>query len=240
MRTNSTKFKIMLIVLMTSISSTAMSATYFACAGAPLTLTATVPQGTTANWDIKKDGIQFGTPGPTAPTSFADPGTYEVILVSETSAASGLCPSEPETNTIIILPPLALTLTAPTNAAYCAANGNANSSDIVVTGAILPTTAVNNLELEYSYSVELTVGGTTTTVVSTTVGTVDQATGKFTLTTVNPGTYVITGSVKYKQLATNTTSPLLGTTGCVATSIAKQTITVTPAPAKPTITIAAS
>jgi hypothetical protein len=239
MRTNSTKFKIMLIVLMTSISSTAMSATYFACAGAALSLTAGLPSGTTANWDIKKDGTQFGTPGPTAPTSFADPGTYEITLVSLTDAGSGLCPSDPETNTIIILPPLALTLTAPTNAAYCVANGNANSSDIAVTGATLPSSAGNNLELEYSYSVAATVGGTTTTVAGSTVGTIDQATGKFTLNTTAPGTYVITGSVKYKQAASNTTSPLLGTTGCAATGVAPQTITVTPKPVKPTITIAA-
>ena len=238
MKTNSTFFKLTLMALLTLFTSSAMSATYYACAGATLNLAATLPVGTTANWDIKKDGQQFGTPGPTAPTSFAAPGTYEVILVSKTSEATGLCASDPETNTIIILPPLALNLAAPTLAAYCAANGVANS-DIAASGAALATALSPDLELEYTYSVAATINGTTSTVTGASVGTIDQTTGKYTLTTLVPGSYVISGSVKYKQLASNTTNNLLGT-GCPVAAPDSRTVVVTPVPAKPTIVITAA
>jgi hypothetical protein len=239
MKTNSTLFKVTLVALFTLITSSAMSATYYACAGATLSLNATLPTGTTAKWDIKKDGTQFGTPGPTAPTSFTDPGTYTITLVSETSAASGLCPSDPETNTIIILPALALNLAAPSAPAYCAANGIANS-DIVASGASLPSTSGTDLVLEYTYSVDATINGVTTTVAGASIGTIDQATGKYTLTTLVPGSYAIKGTVKYKQATGNTTNNLLGTTGCPATSTDVRTVVVTPVPTKPTIVITAS
>jgi hypothetical protein len=239
MKTNSTFFKLTLMALLTLITSSAMSATYYACASAPLNFNATVAPGTTAEWDIKKDGTQFGTPGPTAPTTFVDPGTYTVILISKTDAASGLCPSDPETNTIIILPPLALDLALPTAPAYCAANGLA-SSDLIASGASLPTTSGTDLVLEYTYSVIAVINGVTSTVTGASVGTTDQATGKYTLTTLIPGSYTISGTVKYVQNPLNTTNALLGTTGCPASAPTPRNVVVTPVPAKPTIVITAS
>jgi hypothetical protein len=240
MTTNSTFFKATLVALLTLTASSAMSATYYACAGATLSFNATVAPGTTAKWDIKKDGTQFGTPSATAPTSFSAPGTYEVILVSETSSTSGLCPSDPETNTIVILPPLSLDLAVPTVPVYCAANTTIKSSDLVASGASVPAALSTDLELVYSYSIAATINGVTSTVTGESLGTIDQASGKYTLTTVVPGTYVISGTVKYKQTASNTTNTLLGTTGCPASAPSPRTVVVTPVPAKPTVTITAS
>jgi len=217
------------------VSTSAMAATFYTCSGTTLNLGVTnLPAGTSALWDVKKDGAQFaGYPSATAPTSFTDPGSYEVILVSQTDAASGQCSSDPVSNTIIILPPLAFSLNAPSNPVYCEANGTVNSSEINQTGATLPAVSGSDLILEYSYS----VNNGTTTVNGTDVGTIDQATGKFTLTTTTPGTYTITGKVKYKQAATFTNA-LLGT-GCEVTATTTQTVTVTAKPGQPTVTITA-
>jgi hypothetical protein len=216
-------------------STSAMAATFYTCSGTTLNLGVTnLPAGTSALWDVKKDGTQFaGYPSATAPTSFTDPGSYEVILVSQTDAASGQCSSDPVSNTIIILPPLAFSLNAPSVPAYCQSNNTVNSSDITQTGAALSPVSGSDLVLEYTYS----VNNGTTTVDGSTVGTIDQATGKFTLTTTTPGVYVITGKVKYKQ-ATTFTNTLLGT-GCEVTATTTQTVTVTQTPGQPTVTITA-
>ncbi|MEJ2901260.1 hypothetical protein [Pedobacter panaciterrae] len=236
MKTKITFLKMSFLLASFLITSTsAMAATFYTCSGTTLNLGVTnLPAGTSALWDVKKDGTQFaGYPSATAPTSFTDPGSYEVILVSQTDAASGQCSSDPVSNTIIILPPLAFSLNAPSVPAYCQSNNTVNSSDITQTGAALSPVSGSDLVLEYTYS----VNNGTTTVDGSTVGTIDQATGKFTLTTTTPGVYVITGKVKYKQ-ATTFTNTLLGT-GCEVTATTTQTVTVTQTPGQPTVTITA-
>jgi len=237
MKIKSTVLKTGLVALFVLLANAAMSATVYVCTGAAFSLGVTnLPAGTTALWDVRQGGTSIaGYPSATAPTSFATAGSYEVILVSITDATSGACTSDPVSNTVNALPPLALTLGTPTNPAYCEGSGTAQDSEISAADAAVPAAYATDLGLTYTYS----VNNGSTTVDGATVGTVNATTGAFTLTTKTPGTYVITGTVQYNQLATNTTNNLLGN-GCPFTSTTTRTVTVTPKPGQPTVTIAAN
>lgn len=237
METKTTFLKASLVALFLLISGTAFSATYYVCSGATLSLTPAAPATSiTYSWDVKQGGTSIsGYPRAGVPTSLpTTAGTYQVILIS-TSSDPNVCAPDAVTNDFIVLPGLGLTIAAPSRSSYCGSATN-NSSDITPTPTGFPsgTPYSTDLELEYSYSV-VKDGGSA--VNGTTVGTID-ANGKFTLTTTVAGTYVITGTIKYKQ-KTGFTGTLLGTTGCPASS-STQTITVTASPSQPTITISAS
>ncbi|WP_256004746.1 hypothetical protein [Pedobacter deserti] len=217
--------------------SPVMSATYYTCIGTALALNATNnAPGTSLLWDVRQGASSIsGYPSATAPTSFSAAGTYEVVLNSVTDANSGACASDPVTNTIIVLPPLGITLDAPSVAAYCEANGSVNSSDVASNITNTETDALNDNYLALNYTYTVTRNGAAVDV--TTVGTVGSN-GAFTLNTTVPGTYVITASVRYVQ-GSNTANSLLGD-GCPVTSTNTQQVIVTPKPAAPTITIAAN
>jgi len=238
MKATSTLLKVSLIALFLFSANLAQAGTYYTCIGTVLNLNASAaPTGITYTWDVRQGGTSIsGYPSSTAPTTFSTAGTYLVVLTATSNAASGSCPSDPVENTVIVLPALSFTLNTPSAAAYCEANGAANSSDITVTAGNQYAAAItaNELALEYTYSVTKDGG---TAVNGTTVGTI-AADGTYTLNTTAPGVYVITGTVKYKQ-GTVTTNPLLGD-GCPVTSTTTQTVTVTAKPAQPTVTITAA
>jgi hypothetical protein len=235
MKTRKPLLKLCLFAMLLLASNTAWSAIYYTCINTALTLgVSNLPGSTAALWDIKKNGATTsytGYPSNTAPTKFTEVGSFEVILVSQTDAASGGCTSDPVSNTIIVLPDLATSITA-SNAAYCKDAGDKSSSVITPTGFPAVTAYPADIALDYSYTV--TVAGAPVT----DAGTMDAVTGVFTMDKKVVGDYVIIGKVKYKQTATNTTNLLLGT-GCTAES-ASITIKVTPKPGAPTITISAT
>lgn len=238
METKTTFLKSGLLALLLFLSSTAFSATYYVCIGSTLNLSVPVVGGTTYLWDVKQGGTSLpGYPSATAPSSLPSaPGTYQVILLT-TLADPLLCAPNNVINDFVVLPALTLTIGAPSNTSYCGSSPTVNTSVITPTLGAFPTGApfTTDLEPEYSYSVVKDGGAP---VNGTTVGTINATTGIFTLTTTATGTYVITGTVKYKQ-KTGFTGTLLGTTGC-PTSSTTQTVTVTGAPAQPIITISAS
>jgi hypothetical protein len=230
MITKSTFRKLLLITLITLGSQFGWAATFYTCINTNLNV-GTAPTGISYLWDLKKDGIQVaGYPSATAPSNFTSAGSYELILHAQTDATAGLCQSDPVVNTIIVLPELGINLSAPTLPAYCV-NSSVASSDIIATITGFLATYNTDLTTEYSYSV---VKDSDAPVDGSTLGTID-ATGKYTLTTTIPGVYKITGTVKYKQIGSNT---LLGS-GCPISST-EQTITVTPQPTAPTIIITAA
>jgi len=239
MKTKITFLKVSLVALFLFIANIASAATFYTCIGTALTLSATpatAPAGITYSWDVRQGTTSIsGFPAPAAPTSFSAAGTYEVILTASSDAASGSCPSDPQSNTIIVLAPLVFGLDAPTLAAYCAANTTVNSSDIAVTVTGTEAAAItgNNLALSYTYTA--TKDGATVPIGD--VGTVGT-TGTFTVNTTTPGLYVITGTVKYIQ-GTVTTNALLGN-GCPVTATTTQTVKVTAEPTAPTVTIIAT
>lgn len=241
MKTKTTLLKVSLLALFLFISTNAWSAIYYTCNGSSLNLSVPAITGINYMWDVKDlDGTTSlsGYPRAGVPTSLPTvAGNYKVFLSStQADPNSGICAPDVVENTIIVLPSLSMVLNAPTHASYCAANSTVSSSDITLTNAItLPSGSTADLELEYTYS----VNNGTATVDGSTIGSIDPLTGKFTLNTVVAGTYIITGTVKYKQ-KTGFTNALLGTTGCVTTSTTAQTITVTPKPTAPVITITAS
>ncbi|MBE9600156.1 hypothetical protein [Pedobacter sp. MC2016-24] len=242
MKTKITFLKASLVALFLFVSSTAWSATYYTCSGATLSLTTPVVTGITYTWDVKPaaGGASItGFPSATAPTTLPASGSYTVYLSSaQTVPGSGICPADVVENTFIVLPSLSIALVDPTHPSYCAANTTVVSSDITVTGPVLPSTSGSDLVLDYTYSVSAVTSSGTNVVDGTTVGTIDQATGKFTLTTLIPGVYTVTGKVKYKAAA-SPTNTLLGT-GCEATSAVTKVITVIEKPTAPIITISAS
>ncbi|WP_276088536.1 PKD domain-containing protein [Pedobacter sp. JY14-1] len=238
MKTTSTLLKVSLVALFLFLAHLSSAATYYTCIGTNLNLNATTaPAGITYTWDVRQGATSIsGYPASTAPTSFPTAGTYVVVLTATSDAASGSCPSDPVENTIIVLPPLGLTLGNPSAAAYCAANGTVNSSNIAATttGQYTDAITANDLAISYSYSVTKDGG---TAVDGATVGTI-AADGTFTLNTTDAGIYIITGSVKYVQ-GTVTTNALLGN-GCPVNATGSKTVTVTAKPAQPTVTITAA
>lgn len=237
METKSTLLKSSLLALLLFISTSAFSATYYVCVGATLNLSTPAVGGTTYMWDVKQGGISLGGyPSATAPTSLPAVGTYQVILLT-TLADPLLCAPNNVVNDFIVLPALTLTIAAPTNPSYCGSSSTVNTSVITPTLGAFPTGApyTTDLDADYTYSVVKDGGAP---VNGTTVGTINATTGVFTLTTTVAGTYVITGTVKYKQKV-GFAGTLLGTSGCPTTSTS-QTVTVTGAPAAPVITISAS
>ena len=242
-KTNLLKFSLVALFLL--ISSAAWSATYYVCAGSTLSLNPGSPvTGITYMWDVKQTAsgpsIQ-DYPRAGAPTTLPGPGTYIVYLISsQTTPSSTICPPDVVENTFIVLPPITLVLDNPTNATYCGAHSITASSVVAVAPTLtLPSNTGSDLVYEYSYSVSIVKGGNTTVVDGATIGTINQTTGAYTLTATDPGTYTITGSVKYKQAPTFT-GTLLGTTGCPATSTTTKVVEVLAAPTAPVITISAN
>jgi hypothetical protein len=242
MKTTFTLLKATLIALLVLTSSAAMSATYYACTGSTLALTVPGITGIKYSWDVKDSGGQSisGFPRAAAPTAIAIAGSYKVILISEQETpADGICAPDAVETDVVILPALGIDLAAPTNPIYCESNSTISSSVLTPTTTGFPTGTYTDLEAEYTYTVSkdgaTAIDGTTVVGGAAALGTVD-ASGVYTLTTKIPGTYVITGHVKYKKTG-NGANVLLAT--CEAASSTKQ-VKVTPTPAKPTVTIAAS
>jgi hypothetical protein len=241
MKTNFTILKATFIALFFLTSSTAMSATYYACVGSNLTLSAPAITGINYSWDVKNEqGTSIaGYPSATAPTTIPTAGKYTVMLISAQAVpASGICAPDAVETDVVILPALTIVLADPTNPAYCASNSTISSSNLTPTTTGFPSTYAD-LQAEYTYTVSK--DGATAIDGATAVGGVDalgtiDANGIYTLTTKIPGTYVITGRVKYKKIGTGD-NVLLAT--CESASGTKQVI-VTPTPAKPIVTIAAS
>jgi hypothetical protein len=244
METKTTLLKSSLLALfLMFISSTAFSATYFVCAG-PLTLTAPAPTGgVTQLWDVKVGGISItGYPSATAPTGLVVTAgtTYSVTLTSTPPANSIVCAPATASDDYIALPPLTLTIGAPTNGGtYCGAS-TSPSSAITPASTGLPTGGSYDTELtvEYTYSiVKDGAVGSPTVITSATVGGIGSidVNGVFTLTTTTPGSYEVTGTVKYKNKGAFTS--LASPSKCPTTAVATRTIVVTAAPIAPVITV---
>ena len=233
--------KIMLVVLLTSISSFTYAQTFYVCTGATLALIPTnAPVGTHYIWDVRQANNSIsGYPSTTAPVTLPAVGSYDIILntVLDDLSNTSICPPDAATYRLIVLPNLSIALNVPSQATYCTTS-NAPSSDITQTTTGFPAAYTADLEKEYRYTV---IKDGNAPVNGATLGTIDATTGKYTLTTANPGTYVVTGYVKYKQISTAIGTLLNPTSGCEANSSnTTQTITITSKAAKPTISFSAN
>ncbi len=238
MRTNINFFKSILVTVLLFVSTATFADTFYICNGASLNLNPAATPDITYSWDVKDvDGVTSlsGYPRTAVPTTLpTTPGTYKILLISTANSATVCAPDVVENN-FVVLPTLAITLGAPTNASYCETS-TTTSSQITQSASTVPTGTGSDLEIEYSYMVSKD-GATAVDGTTTGLGSIDAA-GKYTLSTTTPGVYVITGSVKYKQ-KTGFTNALLNASGCPVTSTT-QTVTVTAKPTKPTITITAN
>lgn len=238
--------KIALVALFTLISATAFAAPYYVCQGSTVYLKPSVAAANPISYTWIIDGGSPQTISPDGSGKYAIPipnaaGPHTVVMRS-TSSDNAICAPADEQTDFLALPPLAFDLsTAPSNAAYCTSAGvNAKSviTPSAVTGFPAGTPYSDDLEKEYSYSVVKTSNGST--VDGLTVGTIDQTTGAFTLTTTAIDTYTITGTVKYKQKTSPTNPGSLIGAGCPTVATTTRVVNVIAAPAQPTISVSAN
>lgn len=243
METKTTFLKSSLVALfLMFIASATFADTYYLCSGGTFTLAPATPApaGMVYRYDVNKDGATVSTDLTSPPTTFTGAGYYEIITKTVISPANpALCAPASVITNIVVLPTLSLAIGAPSNGSYCGSStGHESVISLTGTAPSLPANVVGppaipystDLVLEYSYSVLKT--GDALPVDGATIGTVNQTTGAYTLTTTTPGEYTITGTVKYKKIGSTT---LLGT-GCPASS-GTQIVTVTTAPDAPVITV---
>lgn len=158
--------------------------------------------------------------------------SYQVHIIS---AAPAGCAGDPSVEyKIYQLPTTTIALALPTVANYCSVVTPAASSDIVATST--PSITLPQ-DVTYSYTWAATKGGTVVADANS-IGTVTTSTNTltntFTLNTTDVGVYALTASSKYVVPAGSTLKSS-DSQGCVNTS-SSQTVTVSPQPAKPTIT----
>jgi hypothetical protein len=225
-----------LTVILMLTAQFASAAIYYVCIGSTLSFSTPTPiTDVTYSWDVKDtDGTTSlsGYPRASAPTSLpSTAGTYLIRLISTPDNATVCAPDVVE-NSFVVLPALSVTIGAPSLAAYCETAAT-KTSLITQTTSSVPGGTTSDLEIEYSYMVAKD-GGAAVDGTTGSLGSID-GTGKYTLSTVVPGSYVITGYVKYKQ-KTGFTNKLLSAGGCPANS-GTQTVTVTAKPTAPTITV---
>lgn len=228
-----------LMVIFFVTAQFASAATYYICNGSTLSFSTPTPiTNVTYSWDVKDvDGTTSlaGYPRAAAPTSLpTTPGTYKIIL-SATADVATVCAPDAVENSFVVLPTLSITIGAPSSSTYCETAAT-KTSTVTQSTSTVPGGATNDLEIEYTYMVSKD-GGAAVDGTTGSLGSIDGA-GKYTLSTVAPGSYVITGYVKYKQ-KTGFTGTLLNSSGCVANS-GTQTVTVTAKPVSPTITVSAN
>lgn len=156
---------------------------------------------------------------------------FKVFIIS---AAPNTCSGDvsPSYN-LYVLPEATVTLGTPSNASFCQGASNPTTQSSVIPAnatAIAPALT----DVSYTYTWTATKDGGAVTDV-TTIGVASGNT--FTLNnTAGAGAYVFTASIKYAVAAGVLKSS--DSDGCVKTSGASSTITVTPKPSTPTIVIA--
>ncbi|MNK11521.1 hypothetical protein D3C87_295630 [compost metagenome] len=164
-------------------------------------------------------------------------GLYEYFSAVET--AGGCLGPQSDAFTIYKLPTKTLALSA-NRTTYCGDNSGPNSGS-VVTATTTPA-ATLPAGIEYAYEWSVTLAGTPPT--TATPGTADNSittVSEYTMTTTTAGSYVFDATVKYVKSSANTGTFLSASNeGCEVAATATQTVTVTPRPAKPTISFSSN
>lgn len=150
----------------------------------------------------------------------------------------GGCLGDPsDLYTIYKLPAKTLALTE-NRSAYCAEESN-TIKDAIITATTTPAASLP-AGFEYAYTWSVTKNGTPYSPLSD-IGTSDDSKtveNKFTMTVKDAGTYVFSATVKYVKTAANTGVFVQeDNDGCSVSQTATQTITVTPKPVKPSISV---
>lgn len=240
--TSKTYLKILIIALFIT-QGKAFAQTYpvYLCgtsASVTLVPNAVINTGDRIVWVETTGGVNTEVQNSTSPNFVTPAGlsvgehSYQVHIIS---AAPAGCAGDPSDEyKIYQLPSTTITLAAPTLANYCSVITPAASSAIVATstpGQTLPQ------DVTYAYTWTATKGGTAVADV-TTIGSVSTSsntlTNTFTLNTTSVGVYALTASSKY-VVPTGSTLKSSDGQGCVNTTT-PETVTVSPQPAKPTIT----
>lgn len=203
----------------------------------------TLANGDKVHWFDENDNA-IGTPkiynGPNS-TDLDIPANLTVGLHQYKTRIENLggCLGDPSLPyTIYKLPTKELALTE-NRAAYCAEESNPSIKDATITATTTPLSPLP-AGFEYAYTWTVTKNGTPYSPISN-IGSSDNSTtdvNKFTMTVKDAGTYVFSASVKYVKTAGNGSIFVAADNdGCSVSQTATQTITVTPKPARPTISV---
>ena len=171
---------------------------------------------------------------PTAVTLGEGAHIYRAQVLSANPQA---CEGEVSDNyDIYVLPfTLTVTLSQDANTSWCQTSTTNNTSAITATAAPTGNTFALPEDVGYSFTWDVTKGGTAVTPGSSVDGTTPFTTSVYTVTTTTPGLYSAKASVSYKVPA-GTTLLSGGNASCTVTSSAK-TVEVIATPNKPTISI---
>jgi len=238
MKTKSTLLKMALVGLFMMFGATTFAQTYslYICQGGSATLSGpALATGETLRWTENVAGtdvVQTSTGSNfTTPTTLS-PGEhiFNVAIVSGDPTTTGCLGDKSADFKVFVLPTIVLTLDDPTNATYCTSNG-INTSAITANVTAPTITVPTEVTYEFSWDVNgapAISGGP--------IGTIANAptSSTFTMTTTTVGAYAFTPTVKYvvpSNLNSNGNKK-----GCDATTTAKS-VTITPKPTAPTITI---
>jgi len=246
MKTTITRNIITTLILLLGLTFSSYAQTYYdvyLCDNATATLhmpeESTLTAGDKVHWYLAGTEVAVYTYSAANSTNYTVPnnltvGSHNYTTRIESAAGCLGDPSDPFS--VYKLPNKTLALSAPTNSTYCGdASGPAASSQITATA-----TPASNLPdgIGYTYNWSATFNGNPVNPLSS-IGSSNGSTTNqnvFTLTTSQPGAYVFNATVNYTLLPGNP-GVLRAGAGCEVSAATTQTITVTPKPGKPTISL---
>ncbi|WP_293300180.1 hypothetical protein [Pedobacter sp. UBA4863] len=249
MKTTITRTALATLILLLSFTISSYAQTYYdvyICGNRSVKLhtpeESTLVNGDKVHWFDENDnpiGLPIAYSGPNT-TDLVIPAALGVGLHQYKTRIESLggCLGDPsELYTIYKLPTKTLALTE-NRAAYCAEESN-SIKDATITATTTPLSPLP-AGFEYAYTWSVTKNGTPYAPLSD-IGTSDNSVtdvNKFTMTVKTAGTYVFSATVKYVKTVANTGVFVQeDNDGCSVSQTATQTITVTPKPVKPTISV---
>ncbi|MBB2151223.1 hypothetical protein [Pedobacter gandavensis] len=196
------------------------------------------PAGDTPIGTVTQVNVTTNATAPSFPLPALATGAHNfkvfVISASPNSCSGDVSPAFK----IYSLPVPTVALTAPVTS-FCEENSNAVRSAVITATALSLATVLSDVSYEFTWTATKNAAavGNVTTIGEIGAITTPVNVNTFTLnSSATKGDYVFIATVKYK-VASGTLKSDAGT-GCVGTSTASPTITVTPKPATPTIVIA--
>ncbi|WP_343532489.1 hypothetical protein [Pedobacter sp.] len=246
MKTTITRTVLTTLVLLLGLTFSSYAQTYYnvyLCDNGTVNLRPNEPNLANSDkvyWYLDGNQVAVFTYSGTGSANYAVPANLPVgphNYTSRIESAAGCWGDLSDPFSVYKLPTKTLALSPPTNTTYCEGNsGSAANSQITATAS--PASPLPD-GIGYSYTWSATRNGTAVTPI-TDIGSDNASTTNqnvFTLTTVNPGSYVFSATVNYVLLPGNP-GVLEQQNGCPVNATTTQTITVTPKPGKPTISLA--
>ncbi len=246
MKTTITRNIITTLILLLGITFSSYAQTYYnvyLCDNATATLhmpeESTLTAGDKVHWYLAGTEVGVYTYSGANSTNYTVPNSLPVgphNYTTRIESAAGCLGDESDPFSVYKLPNKTLALSTPTNTTYCGeASGPAASSSITATAT--PAAPLPD-GIGYTYTWSAMFNGSPVPSMAA-IGSSNGSTTNqnvFTLTAIQAGTYVFNATVNYTLLPGNP-GVLRAGAGCEVSAATSQTITVTPKPVKPSISL---